>query len=512
MPGASDANAPESHERSKSSNARARDDESVTSSDPALAIGLIAVKADGDALLREALRARWRGYPVLVTDERSLDREIIRLLEQLGVTFVTPSRSDLDVTTRRNELIRAARLMGYSTLLVHTELDTFIDYERSRTQVTDDDQFSFDVATTSSIASGAVETYVAIPAYNESATIGSIVEQARSVADEVLVIDDGSSDETARIAADAGASVIEHDRNRGYGAALKTAFLAAYQRSARHLVVIDGDGQHDPRDAPKLVNRQRETGAEVVIGSRFVEGASTDAPLYRRFGLRVINLLANLSLGAIRPASRIADAQSGFRAYNARAIESLVEDGSIGDGMWASTDILYHAHRMNYVVEEVPTTITYDVENGSTRNPITHGYALVRNLLRTIERDRPITVLGAPGFLCTLIGFGAGYWTVSNYVQTETFPLGVGLLTVALVLAGLLACVAAIVLHSLNTIQLSGQSGGRTNANTAGTGSIIQRDRTDRWRDETTDRRNGLGDRQPDMGDSKPTDGGSDRP
>jgi len=151
----------------------------------------------------------------------------------------------------------------------------------------------------------------------------------------VLVIDDGSSDDTVLLAKEAGATVIEHEENGGYGAALRTAFREANRRRADHLVILDGDGQHDPSDIPGAVDVQGD-GADIVIGSRFAEGSETELPLYRRFGLAVVNALTNLSMGVlVRSKSRVGDTQSGFRTYNREAIESLSEDPSIGSGMSA---------------------------------------------------------------------------------------------------------------------------------------------------------------------------------
>jgi cellulose synthase/poly-beta-1,6-N-acetylglucosamine synthase-like glycosyltransferase len=130
---------------------------------------------------------------------------------------------------------------------------------------------------------------VAIPAYNEAETIAEVVVETREYAEEVVVIDDGSADDTAARAYDAGATVIEHDHNEGYGAALRTAFETADRRGVDHLVVLDGDGQHDPADIPRLVARQAETDAEIVIGSRFVDGYESAIPSVRRFGIQVVN-------------------------------------------------------------------------------------------------------------------------------------------------------------------------------------------------------------------------------
>ncbi|WP_248905684.1 glycosyltransferase family 2 protein [Halocatena marina] len=292
---------------------------------------------------------------------------------------------------------------------------------------------------------------VAIPAYNEAATIGDVAQRASKYADHVLVIDDGSEDNTAVLANETGVTVVEHGRNRGYGAALKTAFETAYRFDTRHLVVLDGDGQHDPSDIPRLVAAQERTGAHLVIGSRFVDGATSNASLYRRMGLKTINALTNLSLGVIRSDSRVSDTQSGFRAYNREAVQSLATDKSIGNSMDASTDILYHAHHRNYAIEEVAVAVEYDVANASTQAPLSHGVVLVRNILKTIERERPLTALAVPGFGLTFGGLGFGYWTATNYIQSGTFPVGLALTAAFLMLVGTFACFTAIVLHALST-------------------------------------------------------------
>jgi len=295
------------------------------------------------------------------------------------------------------------------------------------------------------------EVLVAIPAYNEASTIGGIVERVREYADHILVIDDGSDDDTADSAATAGAFVSEHGRNRGYGAALKTAFAAARRVDAAHLVVLDGDGQHDPADVSRLVDAQKTTAANLVIGSRFVDGVASNVPLYRRAGLMTINALTNLSMGIVRADSRVRDTQSGFRAYDRETIASLADDPAISDWMSASIDILYHAHHHDYVIEEVPIEVSYDVEDASTHAPISHGVALVRNILKTIERERPLTALAVPGFSLTFGGLSFGYWAATNYVRSGTFPFGLALMAVFLTLLGILACFTAIVLHSLST-------------------------------------------------------------
>ena len=187
-----------------------------------------------------------------------------------------------------------------------------------------------------------------------------------------------------------------------------------------------------------------------MIGSRFVGDRRSDIPVYRRLGLRVVNVITNLSLGSVGSDHRVEDTQSGFRAYNDAAIGSLADDGAVGAGMGASTDVLHHARQHGFEIEEVGTRIEYDVESASSHNPIVHGIALVSNLLRTIERDHPIAFLGVPGFLSAFIGLGFGYWMLTNYIKTGAFPTGIAIAAVFFLLIGVFACFTAIILHSLN--------------------------------------------------------------
>jgi hypothetical protein len=172
-------------------------------------------------------------------------------------------------------------------------------------------------------------------------------------------------------------------------------------------------------------------------------------PLYRRFGLFTVNLMTNLSLGILTPTKRISDTQSGFRAYSQAAISSLASDSSIGDQMDASTNILYHAHSNSYQIAEVPTTIDYDVEASNNLGPVEHGLTLVGNIIRTIEREHPIMLLGVPGVCFVLIGFAFTYLTMFHYLQTGSFPLGHALASTTFTITGILGSFTGIILHSL---------------------------------------------------------------
>lgn len=290
------------------------------------------------------------------------------------------------------------------------------------------------------------DVVIGIPAYNEADTVGGVVRAARESAADVLVVDDGSDDRTAAVADEAGATVLQHEENRGYGAALGTLFSVAHDHGVDHLVVVDADGQHDPTDALDLVAAQRSSGGDIVIGSRFVDGAQTDMPLYRRFGLGVINGLTGAALRLGYSSDRVADTQSGFRAYNAAAIELLACRADLSDGMDASLDILFHAADENYSFAETPVDVTYDVAEANTHNPVAHGTVLVSNIFGRVLSDRPGRVLGVPGSLCLLVGgllmrvSITGFTLVSAFVPvlvTVLLLMGSGLLGAALAIGPL---------------------------------------------------------------------------
>ncbi|EMA66971.1 family 2 glycosyl transferase [Halorubrum aidingense JCM 13560] len=265
-----------------------------------------------------------------------------------------------------------------------------------------------------------------------------------------MVVDDGSRDDTADRARDAGAIVVVHERNRGYGGALKTLFREAADRRAAHLVVIDADGQHDPGDIPTLVETQTRQDTDIVIGSRYVGERKTKIPFVRSVGLAVINHLTNASLGKLRPSGFIRDTQSGYRSYSLYAVRSLAADPLIGDNMGASTDILHHAHRNRLSVSEVETTISYDVENASSQGSVSHGLDLLRNIFWTIEYGKPLLILGLPGGLITLFGVTLTIQFLVHAAQTGT-SVSIRLVPpILFAVGGVLLCIAAVMMHVLN--------------------------------------------------------------
>jgi len=412
------------------------------------AVGVVAAD-DVGAVAETTVAATDRGLDVFVVGDAESESSSVRVARRLGATKVDTGIDDPDEDAMRTSLAVAARSRSYPGVVVVTDPSRGIDVDGSLSAFESTERTVVPAVTPVTRPT----TVAGIPAYNEADTVGTVVEEASAFVDEVVVVDDGSTDGTADRAREAGATVVEHGRNRGYGHALKTLFEAADDRAVDHLVVLDADSQHDPADIPRLVRAQREAGANLVIGNRFGGEGATGIPLYRRFGLGVIGALVNLGMGGLLGADRVSDAQSGFRAYDRDAIASLAANtDTIDDRMGASTDILSHAFANDFEIAEVPTTMEYDVANANTRNPIRHGMMVVESIATTLERERPLTVLGIPGVALALVGIAVEFRALSQTVTTATAPLGLVVLGGVLGVVGLLVSFASVLVYSFKTL------------------------------------------------------------
>jgi len=290
------------------------------------------------------------------------------------------------------------------------------------------------------------EILAVIPAFNEEKTIGSIVLAARRHVDEVVVVDDGSTDGTVAIAQLAGATVLRHIANRGYGAALRTGFEYARNNGTRALVILDADGQHWPDLIPRVITPVLRGDADISIGSRFLDrGSGKKVPLHRRFGIAVLTKLTNLGTRASR---KVKDAQSGFRAFSQRALNML----NIREtGMGASAEILWEADKNDLKIREVPIDVNYDVE-GSTEGPVRHGIGVIRSMIRYIETEHPLVVFGIPGATLFGIGIAFGLDVVTRYQSTgpsHELAVGHALLAVLFLVLGMLLGFTGLILHAV---------------------------------------------------------------
>ena len=190
----------------------------------------------------------------------------------------------------------------------------------------------------------------AIPCYNEGWYIGSTVLMTKKFVNKVIVIDDGSVDDSAEIAVEAGAIVYKHGQNKGYGKSICDALAMGRRADADILVTLDADGQHNPDDIPEMVKPLLNGEADVVVGSRFL-GAGTKPPLYRRVGQHILTFFTNLGTGG-----SLTDSQSGFRAYSSKALREL---GLSERGMSVSSEIQFAIAKGKLRVAEVPINVTY---------------------------------------------------------------------------------------------------------------------------------------------------------
>jgi glycosyltransferase involved in cell wall biosynthesis len=194
------------------------------------------------------------------------------------------------------------------------------------------------------------ETFVVVPAYNEASVIGEVVRDLLTAFPNVVIVNDGSSDDTAAVLKDTPATVVTHLINLGQGAALQTGIAHALERGASYVVTFDADGQHRVKDAVTAVRVLSEGDCEVVCGSRFL-GTSSNIPSTRKVVLRAAVAWANLTTG-----TKMTDAHNGLRALSRKAASSLDLSQS---GMAHASEIISQLREHRMGIREVPVQIHY---------------------------------------------------------------------------------------------------------------------------------------------------------
>ncbi len=277
-----------------------------------------------------------------------------------------------------------------------------------------------------------------IPAYNEARYIGSIVLQAKQYADEVIVVDDGSTDNTAHIARLAGAVVIRHDTNMGKGTAIQNILAEARKRTPGALVLLDADCQHNPDEIPSLVKSVSE-GYDLVIGSR--EAQKDRTPAYRRIGQRVLR-----RSGRLISQHSVSDSESGFRALSPKAVDTLELQEK---GFAVESEMIACAAERNLKITEVPISNIY-TDDGSTLNPITHGVGVLSRIVVMISQRRPLFFFGVIGAVLLVAGLIIGIRVLNTAATTGSLAMGSAVLTALFIIVGLLAIFTGIILNALS--------------------------------------------------------------
>lgn len=216
-----------------------------------------------------------------------------------------------------------------------------------------------------------------IPALNEEKFINDIVERALTHSD-VMVVDDGSTDDTFTKATEAGAWVIKHEKNLGKGAAIKTGIIKSLNCKYDIIVIMDGDGQHDPEDIPKLISSMVE--ADIAIGSRFKNNNPKNMPLQRRLSNKFTTKLIKYVTGY-----HITDSQSGFRSISNSAAQFFINI-PYNDYVYES-EVLYQASKNKIKIKEQQISCSYKDEKSYITwiNVLKYIFFIFKLILRKLE-------------------------------------------------------------------------------------------------------------------------------
>ena len=282
-----------------------------------------------------------------------------------------------------------------------------------------------------------------IPAFNEEKNIAAIITKLADITDTIIVCNDGSSDLTSDIAEKMGAFVINHEKNLGYGAAIRSIFLKAKELDGDILVTFDADGQHRIEDIEKVTKPIIDQEVDLVIGSRFLDESEKEVPRYRKVGIKVITKITNASIK-----KQLTDSQSGFRAYSKKVLNEL-NPSELGMGI--STEILIKASNKNFRITEVPIKILYAGDT-STHNPVSHGSSVILSTIKYTSIEHPLKFYGIPSMILFIIGISFTYLAVEYYAEIGRLNTNLTIIAAGTVLIAVVLLITSILLYSLVSV------------------------------------------------------------
>ena len=284
---------------------------------------------------------------------------------------------------------------------------------------------------------------VGIPAFNEEKNIATIITKLADITDTIIVCNDGSSDLTLDIAKKMGVFVINHEKNLGYGAAIRSIFLKAKEMNGDVLVTFDADGQHRIEDIENVIKPIIDQKADLVIGSRFLDESEKEIPQYRKVGIKVITKITNSSIK-----EQLTDSQSGFRAYSKKVIAEL-NPSELGMGI--STEILIKASSKKFRITEVPIKILYAGDT-STHNPVSHGSSVIFSTIKYTSIEHPLKFYGIPSMILFVIGMSFTYLSAEYYAEIGRLNTNLTIIAAGTVLIAVVLLITSILLYSLVSV------------------------------------------------------------
>ena len=284
---------------------------------------------------------------------------------------------------------------------------------------------------------------IGIPAFNEEKNIAPIITKLRNISDTIVVCNDGSSDLTSEIAERMGAVVINHEKNLGYGGAIRSIFLKAKELDGDVLVTFDADGQHRIEDIENVITPIVEKKADLVIGSRFLDESEKEVPQYRKVGIKIITKITNASIK-----EQITDSQSGFRAYSKKVVDEL-NPSELGMGI--STEILIKASTKNFKITEVPIKILYAGDT-STHNPISHGSSVILSTIKYTSIEHPLKFYGIPSIIFFMIGISFTYLSAQYYADVGRLSTNLTIVAAGTILIAVVLLITSILLYTLVSV------------------------------------------------------------